>query len=223
MLDHVVERNALRPFGEDENLSLVLIRQEAFGNGHEQVGSSRHYHDGNRHGGKFVPQRDLQSAIVKPQQPVEEALEKPPQPAVLYFLRRAQETAAQHGREAERDHAGDQNRHADGDRKFVQQPSQNAAHEKHGNEHCRQRQGHGNDGEADFARPAKSRFHRRLAHLHVAHDVFQHHDGVIDHEADRQGQGHQRQIVQRIAQQIHDRERAHDGHGQRHAGNRRGR
>ena len=66
MLDHVVERDALRAFGEDENLSLVLIRQEAFRDCDEQVGRPRHDHDGNRHGGKFVPQRNLQGAIVKP-------------------------------------------------------------------------------------------------------------------------------------------------------------
>ena len=39
----------------------------------------------------------------------------------------------------------------------------------------------------------------RLAHLHVAHDVLQHHDRVVDDEADAQRQRHQRQIVQAVA------------------------
>ena len=45
--------------------------------------------------------------------------------------------------------------------------------------------------------PFERRLHRLLAHLHVADDVLQHHDGVIHHEADRQRQRHHRQIVER--------------------------
>ena len=33
--------------------------------------------------------------------------------------------------------------------------------------------------------PVERRLHRRLAHLHVPHDVLEHHDGVVDDEADR--------------------------------------
>ena len=50
----------------------------------------------------------------------------------------------------------------------------------------------------------------RFAHLHVAHDVFEHHDGVVHHEADRERERHQRQIVERVAAQIHHREGADD-------------
>ena len=44
-------------------------------------------------------------------------------------------------------------------------------------------------------------------------DVLQHHDRVVDDDADRQHQPEQRQIVQREAQQQHDRERADQRHG----------
>ena len=40
-----------------------------------------------------------------------------------------------------------------------------------------------------------------FAHLHVAHDVLQHHDRVVDDEADRQRQRHQRQVVEAVAEQ----------------------
>ena len=46
---------------------------------------------------------------------------------------------------------------------------------------------------------------RRLALLDVARDVFQHHDGVVDDEADRNRQRHQRQIVERVAERPHQR------------------
>ena len=38
----------------------------------------------------------------------------------------------------------------DGDGEFVQQSADDAAHEHHGNEHRRQRHGHGQNGEGDF-------------------------------------------------------------------------
>ena len=66
--------------------------------------------------------------------------------------------------------------------------------------------------------PVEGRLEGRLPHLHVADDVFQHHDGVVHHEPHRQDQGHQGEVVQAVVQQIHDRESAHDGHGQGQAG-----
>ena len=60
--------------------------------------------------------------------------------------------------------------------------------------------------------PSKRRLHARLAHLHVADDVLQHHDGVVHHEAHRERQRHQREVVERVAQQVHGGERADDRH-----------
>ena len=51
-----------------------------------------------------------------------------------------------------RNEAGDQDRNDDGDGEFVQQPADDAAHEHDRDEHRRQRQGHGQDGEADLGR-----------------------------------------------------------------------
>ena len=58
-----------------------------------------------------------------------------------------------------------------------------------------------------------------LAHLHVPDDVLEHDDRVVHHEPDRQRQRHQREVVQAVVQQVHDREGADDGHRQRQAGN----
>ena len=41
--------------------------------------------------------------------------------------------------------------------------------------------------------------------LDVADDVLQHDDGVIDHEADRQGQRQQRHVVDREVERVHRR------------------
>ena len=48
--------------------------------------------------------------------------------------------------------------------------------------------------------PGERRLHRRHAPLHVADDVLDHDDRVVDHEADRDGQRHQREIVEREAE-----------------------
>ena len=42
----------------------------------------------------------------------------------------------------------------------------------------------------------------------VARDVFHHHDGVIDDKAGRDGQRHERKIVEAVTAQVHHRERA---------------
>ncbi len=78
------------------------------------------------------------------------------------------------------------------------------------------------NGEADVAGADQ----RRLAPLHplfhVALDVFQHDDGVIDDKAGRNGQRHQRQVVQRIVEKIHGAESADDGDGHGDGRNQRG-
>src|SRR6185437_14167206 len=50
-------------------------------------------------------------------------------------------------------------------------------------------------GEADFARALVGGLQRLHALFDVAIDVFQHHDGIVDHEAHRDGQRHQRKMV----------------------------
>ena len=52
------------------------------------------------------------------------------------------------------------------------------------------------------------RLERLLALLDVARDVLDHHDGVVDDEAGRDGQRHQRQVVEAVAEQLHHAEGA---------------
>ena len=55
--------------------------------------------------------------------------------------------------------------------------------------------------------PMSAAWNRGMPALDVARDVLQHDDGVVDHEAGRDGQRHQRQVVEAEAQQIHRRRR----------------
>ena len=56
----------------------------------------------------------------------------------------------------------------------------------------------------------------------VAGDVLDDHDGVVHHEAGGDGQRHQRQIVEAVAQQVHHAEGADQRHGHGDAGDERG-
>jgi hypothetical protein len=92
--NHVVEGNALWPFGKNKNLPLIFIRQEAFRNCHEQVDGPNQYSDGHAHGGELMSKRYLQCAVVNPQQTIKESFEQCPQPAMLRLLRRLEKAAA---------------------------------------------------------------------------------------------------------------------------------
>ena len=72
-----------------------------------------------------------------------------------------------------------------------------------------QRHGQPDDGEADLLGPLVGRGEGLLALLDVAHDVLDHHDGVVDDEARRHGKRHQREVVETEAEELHHAERGH--------------
>ncbi len=113
---------------------------------------------------------------------------------------------AQHRRHGQRDDPGHHNRGADGHGEFAEQAADDAAHQQHRDEDGDQRDRHRDDGEPHLARALEGRFQRRLARLDVTDDVLDHHDRVVDDEADRDGEPHQRQVVEAVAEQIHDAE-----------------
>ena len=63
--------------------------------------------------------------------------------------------------------------------------------------------------------PFERRLERRLAVLDVAHDVLEHHDRIVDDEADREDERHHRQVVEGEVQHLHHREGAEDRERQR--------
>jgi hypothetical protein len=70
----------------------------------------------------------------------------------------------------------------------MQQSSKNPRHKKHRDKYRSQRKSHRYNREADFLRAIEGSLHWSLTHLHVAHDVFEHHDGIIDNESHGQRQ-----------------------------------
>ncbi len=66
--------------------------------------------------------------------------------------------------------------------------------------------------------PLSAACKRFLALLDVARDVLDHHDRVVHHEAGGDGERHQRQVVEAVAEHVHDAEGADQGQRHRHAG-----
>ncbi len=132
-----------------------------------------------------------------------------------------QDQRAHHRRRRQRDDHRDQHGDREREREFGEQAPDDAAEEQQRREHRDQRQADRNDGEADFGRAADRRLDARHALLEMTRDVLEHDDGVVDDEAGRDRQRHQRQIVEAEAEQIHHAERADDRSRHRDARDRR--
>ena len=223
VLLHRVEGDALRRHGEAEEKAGVLAGQETHRSKDKNVRRRSRQEQRARQRGKPMPEYEAEAVVVGAEQGLEAALKQVEQRAVIFRRPVAQEAAAQHRGERERNEAGDEDRNRDGHGKLVQQPAEHAAHEQHGDEHRGERQRHGENGEADLPRSVEGRLERALAHFEVAYDVFQHHNGVVHDKADRKRERHQRQVVHRVTEQVHDGEGADNRKRQRETRDDRGR
>jgi len=169
---HIVEGHVFRALDETEDLPGVLVRQQTLGHDPEQGGAAGQGGGENQQGGAAVVQRELQAALGGAPQGHEESFGSGVEPSVVRLPRRPQVAAAEHGREGERDEAGHQHGGDDGHGELVQQAPNHPAHEQHRDEHRGQREGHGEDGEADLPRPVERRLQRLLAHFQVPGDVL---------------------------------------------------
>ena len=122
---------------------------------------------------------------------------------------------------SEIDH-GDHNRGRKGDGELAEEAADDAAHHQDGNEDGDQRHADGKNGEADFPRALEGGLEGRHAAFQMAGDVLHDHDGVVHHEAGGDGERHEREVVEAVAEQIHYGEGADQRHRHGDAGNERG-
>src|SRR5439155_13761705 len=113
----------------------------------------------------------------------------------------------------------DGQRNAQRNGELAEEPADDAGHENQRNENRDERDGQGNDGESDLTRAFQGRFQGLVAQLNEAHDVLDHDNRIVHDEAGGDGQGHERKVVQAVAEEFHYREGAHHGEGQSDAGN----
>ncbi len=131
----------------------------------------------------------------------------------------AQNAGAHHRRKSQRDDGGDDDGDRQGHGELAEEAANHISHEEQGDEHGDQRDSQRNNGEADLLRALQGRLHRRIAFFQIAGDVLDHHDGIVHHEAGGDGQRHQREVVEAIAERIHGGEGADNGQRHSDAGN----
>jgi hypothetical protein len=132
--------------------------------------------------------------------------------ARFVFLR-GHELRTAHGRERDRFQQREADRGRDGHAELEEENADEPAHQQHGNEDRDDRNGRGGGGKGDLARAVERGLVRRLAHVEMARDVFQHHDGVIHHDADGQRHAEQGEEVDREPEIIEHDEGAQRGGG----------
>ena len=86
----------------------------------------------------------------------------------------------------------------------------NPAHQENRKEHRDQRDADRQHGKSNFPRAGEGRLEALRTRIGVAGYIFEHHDRIVDHEAGRDREGHQRQIVQAKVHEIHRAKSAYD-------------
>ena len=109
-------------------------------------------------------------------------LRAPVKPPLLGLRLVAQHAGTHHRRQRQGDQRRDQNGDAQGHGKLAKQPADNVAHEQQGDEYGDERQRQRQDGEADLVGAFERGLQGGLAAFDVAHNIFDHDDGIIDHK-----------------------------------------
>ena len=200
------EADAFRSFDRAGQAAGVLGRQEALRDVHEQANGRDQCDGTEEHRETAAIHHPAQRAYVRPFRGLIQPLDRAP----LAITRRmpfafTQEARGQHRGERERHEAGHQNGHTDRDGELAEQAPHETGHEQQRNKDGHQRQRHRENREADFFRAVERRLHGLLSHLQVTHNVFEHHDGVVYDKTDREREGHQRQVIEAVAEHPHDR------------------
>ncbi len=138
--------------------------------------------------------------------------------ALVRAVVRLEEHRAERGREGQRVDRRDHHRHRHGDRELLVELAGDAGDEGHRDEHRQQHHGDGEDRRGDLAHGLLGRLRRARSSgcsRHDALDVLDHHDRVVDDDADGEHQREQRHHVEREPERQHDREGADQGHRHR--------
>ena len=207
VLVHLLVGRPLRRPQADVDRIVVLVRMKPFGTTRNiwvvpaSTAKNSAEHD------VAVAKSEREASRVPPA----ERAEGPIDPGLgLVFRPRAQQPAAQHGRERHRHQSGDHDRRGDRDGELSKQPPQDSAQEQDRNEDGSERHRHAQNREADLTRAVQRRTQRLGAFLEMAHDVLEHHDRIVHDEPEREDQGHQRHVVEAEIHQPHHHEGAQD-------------
>ncbi len=219
---HVGERNVLIGLRSRRDQADVLLREEALRDDHEQIDGQPESGEEDHQRGELPAQRQIETALIGAKHRIERAFAPLIEAAMFGLMVGPQKARGHHRRQRQRHDHRDEDRHRQRDREFAEQAADDSAHQQQRDQHRDQRNRDRHDRETDFLGALEGGRHRLFAFLDIAGDVLQHHDGVVDHEAHGNGQRHQRQIVERIAERPHQRAGAEQRQRHRDGRNHRG-
>ena len=123
----------------------------------------------------------------------------------------AQENEAEAGRPGERQDQRREQRCGHGDGERAKEAAGDSAHRDQGQKHNHRRDGGTDERGSDFAQRLAHRLHAGFAGVAVHDDVFDHHDGVVDHKPDGCGQAPERHQVEALPDEPQHQDRHGDG------------
>ena len=218
-LGHGGEADRLRRLADAQDHARILHREEALGDHHIEQQGGHQRADSDHQRDEAIAQNHCQRPSIRVDDGVEDLLRPIVEARLLgdrFVLKNAR---AHHRRQRQRDHGGDQDGNRQGDGELAEEPAHHVAHKQERNQHRDERNGQRHDGEADLFAALERRLHRAQALFNKSRNVLDHHDGVVHHKTGGDGERHQCQIVERVAQQVHYAEGAHNRQRHRDRGN----
>jgi len=217
-----LQRRGIGELGRHEQVALVLVGNEADGHAAEAPARQVQQPDVNRqrhqahaeqlsHGPRIPADGCGERPIEEPEEPAEAEVEGPRE-RVAVGVPLLQQEGTQRGAERQRVQRGEDRGKGDGQRELAKEPTRNPRDENARNEHAGEHQPDGDHRGRDLVHGLARRVARPHPLLDVVLGGLDHHDGVVDHDADRQHQAEQGERVQAEPEGRHGGERADDRH-----------
>ena len=166
-------------------------------------------------GGRVAVRQAIEDAVEQRGEAVPAARDDVPARRRTFLLVRSKDLRGQCRRQRQRAEAGDRGRDRNGDGELLEELSGNAAQEGCRHEHRAEHQRDRDQRAADLLHGLERRLAPAHTELEMSLDILDHHDGVVDHDADREDQTEQRQIIDRESERGHHREGADQRHRDR--------
>ena len=217
----VFDRRAGRGLHDGDEVAFVLGRHER--TRHRPIHPPRRtqrQHEHHRHR-PFPPQGAADGSNVHIRAAVDDAVDAREETAMRmgFFV---EQQRRQRGREGDGVEHGQNHRKGDRHRELLIHPPGGAGKKCDRQEHRDQHDADDDDGGEHLAHRVDRRVMRALAELaHMAFDVLNHDDRIVDHDACRENDAEERQRVDRVPEQLHERERADERHRDGDGGNQR--
>ena len=193
---HQLKRRGRVPADDAAQLPGVLLREKPLRNDDVQIHVQPDRRREQQHRDSRMIECDAERAPVAILQGFEQRLERPSESRGPAPVAAAQEPRAHHRRRRQRDDERDQYRDRERIRELAEQNPDQSSGEFERDEYRDQRQAHRQHREADLPRALERGPHRRHARFDVPRRVLHDDDRVVDDEARRDRERHQRKIVE---------------------------